>query len=247
MTGAVLQQALTALALPPIVLILACLVGGILAWRGMRMAGAGVALAAFALLVLAMPAASGLLQFSLEREIASWPAPATPPAAIIVLGAEVTHGPDGIEVGPLTLERLRIGARLHRATGLPLLVTGGMLSPGETPVARLMADSLAADFATPARWVEDRAADTRENAQLSAAMLRAEGIGAAYVVSHAWHLPRALDVFARQGFAVVPAPVGRVHAPGLAWSDVLPQPGRLADSWWALREWAGRLVYALRD
>ncbi|NDG51210.1 MAG: hypothetical protein EBY30_19755, partial [Rhodospirillales bacterium] len=39
----------------------------------------------------------------------------------------------GARVGGLTLERLQEGAALQRRTGLPLLVTAGVLSPGDPP------------------------------------------------------------------------------------------------------------------
>nr|WP_245215089.1 YdcF family protein [Pararoseomonas indoligenes] len=185
---------------------------------------------------------------SLEREVA---APALTshavPEAIIVLGAEVTHGQHGAEVGPLTLERLRAGAALQRRTGLPMLVTGGVLSPGDPPLAALMARSLEQDFRTPARWVEARAADTRDNAVFSAAMLHQDGIEAAFVVSHAWHLPRALEAFARAGLEAVPEAPDLAAAPRFDLPHWLPRVDRLVDSWFALREWAGRLVYAIRD
>ncbi|WP_338663925.1 YdcF family protein [Pararoseomonas sp. SCSIO 73927] len=249
MEGAIpLRQVLTSLGLPPLGLAIACVAGGLLAWRGSRMAGLGTALAASLLLLLATPAVSALLMASLEREIAA-PAPAlrAAPAAIIVLGAEVTHTRHGAEVGPLTLERLRAGAALQRRTGLPLLVTGGVLSPGDPALATLMARSLADDFGTPARWVEPRAGDTRDNAVFSAAMLRAEGIGAAFVVSHAWHLPRALEAFGRAGLETVPEAPDLAAAPRFDLPHWLPRVDRLVESWFALREWAGRLVYAIRD
>jgi uncharacterized SAM-binding protein YcdF (DUF218 family) len=169
------------------------------------------------------------------------------PGAIIILGAEVTHGLGGPSAGPLTLERLRAGAALHRATGLPLLVTGGVLAPGDPPIAVLMARSLAVDFSAPVRWIEPRAADTHENARFSTAMLAAEGIHAAHLVSQSWHLPRALEAFAREGFAALPAPVRRSLPPGLGAGQWLPRADNLAESWFALREWAGRIVYAIRD
>jgi uncharacterized SAM-binding protein YcdF (DUF218 family) len=97
------------------------------------------------------------------------------------------------------------------------------------------------------RWVERQAPDTRGNALFSIAILQEAGIGKAYIVTHAWHLPRALAAFRHYGLEAVPAPVrpGRVHAP--AWSDWLPRPDHLTESWFALREWAGRIVYAVRD
>ncbi|MDO9711970.1 YdcF family protein [Paracraurococcus lichenis] len=242
-----MQGVLTSLFLPPLLLALVCLGAGLLAWQGRRGAGALAALAAFGLLLLATPFAAGHLTAPLEARASAAPAPMAPPGAIVVLGGEMAYGAAGPEVGPLTLERLRAAAALHRRTGLPLLVTGGPLSAGAPPIAVLMAASLAADFGTPVRWVEPRARDTRENALFAAAMLRAERIDAALVVSHAWHLPRALAAFERAGFMVGPAPVRIGRRPAGVMSDWVPRPDHLARSWFAIREWAGLLVYRLRD
>jgi uncharacterized SAM-binding protein YcdF (DUF218 family) len=167
--------------------------------------------------------------------------------AIIILGAEMASGAADADIGPLTLERLRTGAALHRRLGLPILVTGGPLRPREPPIAELMARSLTEDFGTPARWTEDAARDTRDNAALAAAMLRGEGIRAAYLVTHAWHMPRAMEAFRRDGFAVIPAPVHRLRTPEGSARDWVPRPDHLAMTWYALREWLGRAVYAVRD
>ena len=246
------QQILTALVLPPLGLVLACLAGGLLAWRGWRPGGLVVIAAALALGLMSTPMASGLLTESLEREVrlvgadrAGPPGPA--PQAIVILGAELAHGMDGADVGPMTLERLRAGAALHRSTGLPILVTGGVLSAGTPPIATLMQHSLETDFNVPTRWVEGKAPDTRGNAVESTALLRQDGITAAYVVTHAWHLPRALEAFGRTGLHVVAAPVRVTRGPDGSWSDWIPRPDHLSESWFALREWAGRLVYAIRD
>ncbi|WP_158292458.1 YdcF family protein [Paracraurococcus ruber] len=237
---------MTNLLLPPLLLALIGLGAGLLAWRGRRKAGALAALAALGLLLLATPFAAGHLTVALEAQVTAGP-PSASPGAIVVLGGEMAHGMAGPEVGPLTLERLRSAAALHRRTGLPLLVTGGPLSPGAPPIASLMATSLATDFGTPVRWVEPRARDTRENALFTAALLRGEGIGAALVVSHGWHLPRALAAFERAGLPAGAAPVRAGRRPGGTGSDWVPRPDHLAQSWLALREWAGLLVYRLRD
>lgn len=239
------QAILTNLLLPPLLFTLLALAAGLLAWRGRRWAGLAAAACALGTILLATPFAAGVLMSLAER---TGPAASTAtPAAIVVLGGEMARGAEGPQVGPLTLERLRAAAALYRGTGLPLLVTGGPLAPGEPPIAELMAASLEADFRVAVRWVEPHARDTRENAAFSVAMLRAEGIGSAFVVSHAWHLPRAETAFARLGFTVVSGPVRQARMPSGAFSDWVPRPDHLAQSWFALRELAGLLVYRLRD
>lgn len=246
MTDLFMRQALAALGLPPLLLVLIGIACGLLAWRGRRRAGLLGAAATLGVLILATPAASALLRWSLEREVTALPALAVAPAAIIILGGDVTQGADGPMVGALTLERLRAGAGLHRRTRLPILVTGGILRPGDPPLAELMAQSLTADFGTTARWIEPRAADTRQNARFSAAILAAEGISAVHLVSHAWHLPRAMDAFAHGPLSIVPAPFQRTRVSLGRVTDWLPRPDHLTESWHALREWMGRLVHAVQ-
>ncbi|MFT8245519.1 YdcF family protein [Roseomonas sp. BN140053] len=245
-----MQSVLTALFLPPLLLVLLGLWGGLLAWHGRRRSGGALAaLAAAGTLLLATPFVSGNLLASLEREVAARPAEGPPPAAIIVLGGDAARGQEGPEIGAFTLERLRAGAALHRRTGLPLLVTGGPVGPERVPLAALMARSLREDFGVEVRWVEPRAHDTRDNAVFAAAILREAGIGSALVVTHGWHLPRAMEAFGRIGFPVYPAPLRASQGWATAgrWSDWVPRADHLGDSWYALREWAGRAVYALRD
>ncbi|MBX9702332.1 MAG: YdcF family protein [Acetobacteraceae bacterium] len=243
-----LQSVLTTLLLPPILLVLLCLVAGALGRRLLVVAGA------LLLLALATPIVSGWLLVSLERAVPRGPFAAPPgceagPGAIVILSGDIARGQDGTDVGPLTLERLRAGAALHRRTGLPILLSGGAFEPGGTPLAVLMRRSLVHEFDVPVRWLESRSADTAQNAAFSVAMLRAEGICAAWVVTHAWHLPRTLEAFARHpGVTALPAPVRfRRAPPGDEIADYIPRVDRWTDSWFALREWAGRLVYAIRD
>ncbi|HEY2257279.1 MAG TPA: YdcF family protein [Variovorax sp.] len=237
---AVLRGILGVLALPPVVLLLASLAGAALAWRGRRVGGAMAVLGIITVLLLATPMASGLLLALLEGAMPT--ALAGAPGAIIILGAEASNGPEGPDVGPLTLERLRRGAALQRKTGLPVLVTGGPPGPDAPPLAAAMRAALLQDFAVPVRWEEPAARNTGDNLRLAAAMLDQAGIGAVYLVTHAWHMPRAQLEAARAGLSVVPAAVPRPRRPDGRLTDWVPRADYLAISWLALREWGGLMA-----
>lgn len=240
---------LTAFALPPLLLVVAGLVGGLLAWRGWRAGGALAAFAAATQMLLATPFCADLLVASLEREVRPGvprPADATPPAAIVILGGDAIRNGGDLDIGPLTLERLRAGAALQRRTGLPVLVTAGPLSPGDLSLGPLMARSLVDDFVVPVRWVEAAARDTRDNAVFSARLLRAADVGSVHLVTHGWHMPRAQEAFDRLGFATTAAPVRIGEEPAGFVFEWVPRADHLTMSWFAIREWAGRLVYAIR-
>lgn len=165
------------------------------------------------------------------------------PQAIVVLGgdryanAEEYGGED--TVGTVTLERLRYGAYLQRKTGLPILVSGGAPFGERSPLAQLMRVALARDFQIPARWVEDRSADTIENARFSYEILQAAGVTRIYLVTHAWHLRRAVPLFERAGFKVTPAPTAFTNISPPVLLGYFPSAGALRLSSRALHERIG--------
>ncbi len=95
------------------------------------------------------------------------------------------------------------------------------------------------DFMVPVRWEEPAARNTGDNLRLAAAMLGNTGIGAAYLVTHAWHMQRAQLEAARAGLPVLPAAVPRPRRPDGRLTDWLPRADYLTMSWLALHEWAG--------
>jgi len=218
--------------------------------RSRRWQNAGLWLAALSLLgllLLSLPLVGNRLMAPLEPHPPITTAQLARVQAIVILGGRSYHAaPEygGDTVGYATLERLRYGARLARESRLPLLVSGGAPFGGR-PEAESMSEALEADFGVKARWIEAASRDTGENAGLSAPVLKAAGITRIALVSHGWHLPRAVALFEKQGFEVTPAPtVFSTGSPSLL-EDVLPRG--LTRSRHALNEYLGQLHNRLKE
>jgi uncharacterized SAM-binding protein YcdF (DUF218 family) len=167
----------------------------------------------------------------------------------VVLGAEVIRAHNeklGIRPGLLTLDRLRTAAALHRRTGLPILVTGGTTQPDTPAVGLVMAQSLTDDFQTPPRWVESKSSDTWQNARFSADILRAEGITSVYVVTHSWHMRRAVVAFQGTGLTVTAFPTSLDDPLEPDLYDFLPRASGWQTGYFAVHEWIGYAWYRLR-
>lgn len=244
-----LKSVAEALLLPPMSLLLLALVG-LLIERRRRMLGRCLAfVGVIGTLLLSTPFVSGALLLSLERNLPTTPPPDAPPQAIVILGGDLQRtGSSPVAVlypGLLSLERLRDSAALYRQTHLPVLITGGRQRADEPSIAEVMADSLQHDFQVPVEWLENSSVDTWQNAQLSAAILREHGIKSIYLVTHAWHMRRAMMAFSHTGLVVTaaPVPLGRMHASVMAF---VPNVGGWLGSFYAVHEWIGCAWYALQ-
>lgn len=138
-----------------------------------------------------------------------FPATEEQKAAIVVLaggrnGNAVEYSSDVI--GCSTLERMRYGAYLHRNTGLPILVTGGMPLNENISLARLMADSYIDDFNIRDVWVEEKSKTTHDHGIYVLPILKERDIDTIYLVTHAYHMRRALRCFEGSGMKIIPAP-----------------------------------------
>src|SRR5436190_13373194 len=193
---------------PPAVLILLSLAGALLAlrWRGFGVVL--VILSSAALYLLATPLVASTLLHEAELGIPE-SAELSSAQAIVVLGAAVHLGngasaPDTL--GPLSLERVVYAAEAYRRLQLPVAVSGGRVYPAQTAEAVLMRAALDRDFGVPVAWSDDQSRSTYENAFYTARLLSSERIATVVVVTHAWHLPRALWAFERAGLHALPWP-----------------------------------------
>lgn len=245
-----ITNTIAALLMPPGNLLLLALIGALAAWWRPRIGRALVALALVALYVLSTHIVADALLNTLE------PTPRDPlldkrGQAIVVLGggsyfaAPEYQGQD--TVSDYTLVRLRYAAHLHRGLKTPVLVSGGAPLGNATSEAAQMKQALERDFQVPVQWVEPGSNNTLESSRSSRRLLESAGVRRIYLVTHAWHMPRARLAFARAGFEVIPAPTGYItRFKPTTVLDYLPNAGALQNSAFYFHEVIGIGWYHLR-
>lgn len=222
------------------------------AWIGVSIIGIATAL----LIIVSLPLTAHKLLTGLET--------ATPlrlpladqsyrlvPSAIVVLGGgRYTEAPEyqGDTVSRFTLERLRYGAALHRATGLPVMLSAGAVHQERQAESALMLSVMTQDFNVPVKWTEGRSRTTFENALYTAEILRAAGIKHIFLVTHAMHMRRASLVFQDTGLKVTEAPLGfsTLQKGDYGVSGYLPTASALRKSSQAIHEHLGFSYYRYR-
>ena len=245
---------------PPGIILLLALIGFLvqIRWRTTGNIIIGSSLAVLFALSLSMTGRA--LIAPLEADVRPLPPATLTPGkarkqadAIVVLGGRPLHSKrrntaTADTVSNAALQRLRYAAWLHRRTGLPVLVTGGAPFGEQISEALLMQGSFEEDFQIRPKWAETQSGNTHENAINSRQILAAAGIRRIYLVTHAWHMPRAQWAFVNAGFDVVPAPMGfttlgKGDRDGLGY---LPSAHGLALSNLALRERLGLPVVQIQ-
>lgn len=215
-------------------------------WRGAMLAVLLIGL--LQAIVFSLPVVAEKIMGTLEQQY-----PPSPelwlkqprPEAIVVLGSG--RNLEAIEYAgkmsaSIELERLNYAAYLHRKTGLPILISG---SDRE---AEFMRDVMENTFQVPIRWQEGNSHTTWENATFSDQILVDAGIRSAWVVTQAWHMPRAMLAFQTRRVQFLPASTsyGSSNFWRHEWMWWIPQANALSRSQTALHEWLGLLAYRLR-
>ena len=177
-------------------------------------------------------------------------APEQKTAIVVLGGGREAFAPEYTlsNLAPYSIERLRYGVWLAKATALPLAFSGGVgyhSQPGASE-AEIASRISASEFNKPLRWAEARSRDTSENGQFTVALLRGAGIERIVLVTHNFHMRRAMVNFERAAIragiklSIVPAPMG------LARDDngLTPSVIGFAQTRLAFHEWLGRLAGA---
>jgi uncharacterized SAM-binding protein YcdF (DUF218 family) len=240
-------------ATPSNLLISLILVGLLLAlFRRFRRIGIGFALTAtVATLALGLLPISSAIMVPLEERFPPFQDGGSPIDGIILLGGSVEAADSaarGRIVANESAERVLDTIQLaHRYPTAKLLIVGGggtVFTDGtaEAPIIASYLKTLGID---PARiLVEDRSRTTFENATYAREVAKPREGERWLLVTSAWHMPRAVGVFEKAGFPVIPYPVD--YRTGGSFMDIRPfafvsEGLRRLDV--GTKEWAGLIAY----
>ena len=169
--------------------------------------------------------------------------------AIVVLGGgRLVEQPEyeGDQLSPDAYWRVRYAAKLAQQFSLPILTSGGTVYPTEkVPESSLAATVLQEEYQieTPI-WQESRSRNTWQNARFSSEILAEKNIKKVALVTHAYHMRRAIYSFNQAGIDVVPFATGfyrrDIRERSYGW---LPRVEGLRLSRIALHEYLGLIFY----
>lgn len=176
-------------------------------------------------------------------------------SAIIVLGGgdEISlESKNGYQLSDASEFRLRYAATLYQQTHFPIIVSGGNITKPRPSEANLMREEMQNYFHTPVAWEENKSINTRDEGNLLVAILKKHGVKKAYLVTNAFHMPRAMYTF-KKSFSgshinIIAAPMGySVLQPDAGMLNYLPSIDAINISETALHEFIGIIAYHLNN
>ncbi len=236
----------------PLNITLILMIVGLLAtWKKRPRLVIGSFATAFLLLLLcSMPVVSELLLSPIESAHPTVPINSCPKADVIItLGGSLAPSYFTKEVPEeQTGSRLLPTLKLYQSGKAPkIIVTGGVPYLDSKGVGHTEAGDMKAFltyYGVPSQDIieENRSRTTYENVLFTKEILAQEGYQKILLVTHAFHMKRAVNLFKKQGIEVIPFPVSfftqGIHSKG-GW---LPYPWSLQLSTHAIKEIVGNIV-----
>lgn len=165
-------------------------------------------------------------------------------SAIIVLGGGSWFDKStkrGYLLSPATKNRLTYAAHLYRHTHFPILISGGK------PEKIAMRDY----FNISVAWEENKSVNTLDESHYTLPILKKNNVKTAYLVTNAWHMPRAIYYSFQQAYKntnikIIAAPMGYITLqPSTGIINCLPSFDGLSVSQTAMHEYMGMAGYYL--
>jgi len=250
-----LLKKIVGLCLSPVPLCLECLILGLVflwATRRQRLGKVLVTLGTLLLVLLSLSVISSGLLSPLERRypailhpeqiVGKGQGPESAPRWIVVLGGGQVWDPrlpPNVQINDATLSRVIEGVRLYRAIpGSRLLFSGGRVF-NPVPEAQVMAQvAMLLGVKAPDILLETDSWDTADQAEIIARMIGQEKF---ILVTSAFHMPRSVALFHKQGRQPLPAPTHHLvrDAQKPEPSRYFPGTGPLRQAQFALHEYLG--------
>lgn len=263
MNLAALKPLLSSLVLPPLGPLLAMMVGfGLLLWNhNKKVTSIGKVLVGIGFAMLWLFSSQGIANWLSKQLLNKYTATNTTELqqqniqAVVVLGGglqlDAAEYQYTAQLGPNSATRLRYGSILAKQTQLPLAFSGGISWSMRGQILQTEAQGaenyLQSLHLPAAKWLDGQSADTAENAEEMAKLLKPQGIQRIALVTDEWHMTRAQILFKKQGFDVVPAPVNASDETPTTLLDWLPSADGLIWSRLVLREALALLIIRVRQ
>ncbi len=224
----------------------------ILFWRSSRSLAITIVAAALIWLWLSSTAIfADWLLTDLEENFDSPPFSSIPKAeAIILLGGATSGLAHGGDMGNLneSADRLLTTLKLFKLNKAPMVVVTGGITNGAVSEASLMQDMLELmGIPSEAIILEERALDTKQNAEFTAQILRDKQVSSILLVTSAYHMRRAKWIFDQTFSSEVDVvPVASDHQRAISdptLSGWIPSVGNLYRTSLAIKEIIGYWIY----
>ena len=241
------NQFITFLIAPLGTAFLVWVLAGALSLKGLKRSARVLAVLAFVWLwCWSTPLASHWLRSQLEAHYPPLPLTQVPTAqALVVLGGTM-EPPDAMRPWPnlgQAADRVWHASRLYAAGKAPVvLLSGGSDMTAASPQAESLGmRQFMLDLGVPAAALltEERSRNTRENAEISAKLLRERGIQKVLLVTSALHMRRAVKLFEQQGLVVYPVATDHEVGSHNGRMNWLPDANALDGSASAFKEMVG--------
>ena len=148
-------------------------------------------------------------------------------------------------VSAASLERLRYASRLSKVHQLPVMLVGGSVNGERQSEASLMKNVLSTDFGVETSWLEEESKNTFENAKFAKKILKENSISKFLLVTHAYHMPKAMWCFEDVGLEPIAAPtvIYKLGTKVPEFKGYIPSASALRKTRLAVREHLGKLWY----
>ena len=144
--------------------------------------------------------------------------------------------------------RLVAGVRLHRVLHLPMVLSGGRLSDDTATEASLEYRFLKACGVEEQYLIkEDRSRNTAENAKYVKQICQQRNFDKVILVTSAFHMPRSVAFFEREGVDVIPYPTDYKTSRNTRLNAfaIIPKAENLYCSSLAMKEYLGLLAVSM--